>query len=653
MNQPLQFVGSTIDDKYKILSLLGEGGMGSVYLAEQKDLSRKVVIKLLHVNLLQDSDAIARFEREAKLLSTLKHEHLVQLYSGGMYAEQIPYLAMEYIEGNTLADELAALKTLSWERTLRIGIQICKAMEFAHSNSVIHRDLKPSNIILQKSHHGDFVKVIDFGLARGFGSLDQTTLTGTGSLLGSPFYMSPELCSGEKPDHRTDIYSLACVLYECLSAHPPFDTDNAVALLYKHKHELPALISPRISGVAYTDDSQAGLPENLDAVILKALEKSPDRRYQSMSEFASALQGLIDGRTLQFDPSQLSVMKAENNSPQKTRMFLLFFMSCLILTAAGAIIFKAKELRTERSSYESSSDLSWNHLRQTEELIDKASKALSKHDKKKAANLAAQAWRQMLREIASRKGRDGQLEQEIRIMRKFAAISSLIQEVGKKQPSDEISEAQIMHNHLRAAQNYHDQALVLVLLSQGYLAADPFLAIHKLSEAAESFAMAQEHDESEKCLKLAMEIQQEKSLQGDTQIKIDLAKANTELIKGKKKQAIKLATSSLSSLRRLGPSTGQSTMLTIVADILLKSGDMEQAEDLYKEALRNLTLNDGAYRDCHLGLSFIFEQKQQYAQALTEQKYLLEHAHYHSDFGNQGLAETAIERLQEKQESTK
>ena len=213
MHAPSQLIGSLIDGKYKIDCVLGQGGMGTVYLAQQSELSRELVVKVLNFNLAKKEEFVERFHREARILASMQNEHLMQVYSYGLLAGQVPYLAMERVSGITLGELVAKNGKLAWQRAVKIGIQICDAMSVVHAENILHRDLKPSNVmILDSSSEDEQVKVIDFGLGCFLGS-DSVTLTKDGTLLGTPQYMSPEVCSGERSDQRSDIYGLACLLY--------------------------------------------------------------------------------------------------------------------------------------------------------------------------------------------------------------------------------------------------------------------------------------------------------------------------------------------------------------------------------------------------------------------------------------------------------
>lgn len=280
-----RIIGQTIEQKYVILSVLGQGGLGTVYKAKHLHLNRFAAIKFLHRqdNQLSEGDA-ARFEREAKILAALQHEHIVAIYGFGVYANQ-PYMAMGYLDGITLSEFLGRAHEPDFQRIIKIIIQICQALEEAHKNGIVHRDLKPQNIMLLEEPYPDCVKVLDFGLSKLlFDSIDaEQKLTKTGALIGTVHYMSPEMCSGQKADQRSDIYSLGCILYQCLSGQLPFEAEHPIGLLHKQINEQPKALSKSV-------------PELLVLVTFKALQKDPNKRFQSMSELEKALSLIRDGK---------------------------------------------------------------------------------------------------------------------------------------------------------------------------------------------------------------------------------------------------------------------------------------------------------------------------------------------------------------------
>lgn len=289
--------GFVIEEKFKVLSQIGMGGLGTVYKAEQFDLNRTVAIKVLHENILSGDEMSLRFDREAKILANLKHPNIVDVFAFGSITPSMPFMAMEYVDGKSL-DVLLRTEgeQLTWKRVLKIAIQICQGMSFAHLKGVIHRDIKPQNIMIVPGQNGDLAKILDFGLSRVLNEQEALQhLTTTGALLGTVHYMSPELCLGKKADERSDIYALGCTLYECLSGKPPLDSDNPISIINKQVHEIPR--SLRDSGGLRTNN----IPVELDLAISKALQKDPQMRFQTMEEFGQALTAILEGRTEDLD----------------------------------------------------------------------------------------------------------------------------------------------------------------------------------------------------------------------------------------------------------------------------------------------------------------------------------------------------------------
>jgi serine/threonine protein kinase len=274
-------VGTIFQEKYEVLSVAGSGGMGIVFHAKQLDLNRDVAIKLLHANLIHDPEIRARFEREAHALSNLNHKNIGRFYSYGLYQDLLPFIIMEYVEGSSLRGCLNQTDKLPWQRATAIIRQVADAMAYAHELGVIHRDLSPNNIVLLQEPSPDFVKVLDFGLAKIVApeSKDVQKLTQTGALMGSIHYICPELAAGHVPDQRSDIYSLSCIFYECIAGQVPHQADNPIGLMHKHMTEAVTPPSTLVQN----------LPVGLEEVILKGLAKSPELRYQSMRSFITDL----------------------------------------------------------------------------------------------------------------------------------------------------------------------------------------------------------------------------------------------------------------------------------------------------------------------------------------------------------------------------
>ncbi|MBA3855281.1 MAG: hypothetical protein C0507_00080 [Cyanobacteria bacterium PR.3.49] len=276
-------VGEILDGKYGILKRLGIGGMSVVYQARDLSLGRNVAIKMMPLQSGHTTQDLPRFQQEAQTISRLKHPNLVTVFEFNVNTIP-PYLVMEYIEGKSLAEVLASEGPLSLERGINVLRQMCSALAVAHESGVVHRDLKPANILLQKDQTDvELVKIVDFGIAKILqqDNADAQNFTRSGEILGSPLYMSPEQCQGKKLDHRSDIYSMGCVLYAIFAGAPPFQGPTAFETIQMHLHEQPDSISSRRLDLPYAME--------LDSVLFKAMAKEPAGRYQTVAELDEAL----------------------------------------------------------------------------------------------------------------------------------------------------------------------------------------------------------------------------------------------------------------------------------------------------------------------------------------------------------------------------
>lgn len=275
-------VGQVISDRYKVVSVIGHGGMGAVYKVEQIFLRRMFALKTLHGQAYTEV-SMRRFHKEAQAASKLNHPNLVKAHDFGVLENQHPFFVMDLVEGQNLSQYTRKVGTLSVVEVLDIFIPVCFGMNYAHEQGVIHRDIKPGNIMLAvspKEPSGYTPKVVDFGIAKMSENEDghSMTLTRTGEVFGTPLYMSPEQCTGVKVDHRSDIYSLGCVIYETLTGAPPFHGDTALNLMMKHQTTLPSSLKEASMGGEF--------PSELEAIIAKTLMKDPNARYQSFLDLA-------------------------------------------------------------------------------------------------------------------------------------------------------------------------------------------------------------------------------------------------------------------------------------------------------------------------------------------------------------------------------
>jgi tRNA A-37 threonylcarbamoyl transferase component Bud32 len=275
------YIGKLIDDRYLVKALIGRGGMGVVFAAEQVHLRKTMAIKLLHENLISKKQLIARFTREARAISRLSSPHTVSVYDFGRWGELF-YLVMELIEGEPLDGLLEREGPLPAERVAKIVLQMCDSLAEAHKHGIVHRDLKPENImLLRDAAHPDFVKILDFGLAKVQGVDDPYTIHSQRDIFGTPFYMSPEQIRAGDVDGRSDIYAVGALMFRMLTGEHVFRQSNTFDILRAHMMEQ----APRMASVA----PKAHIPEVLERVVAKALEKEPSQRFASMDELGQAL----------------------------------------------------------------------------------------------------------------------------------------------------------------------------------------------------------------------------------------------------------------------------------------------------------------------------------------------------------------------------
>jgi serine/threonine-protein kinase len=273
--------------RYELDGIVGRGGMAEVFRGRDIRLDRIVGVKTLRDDLARDQTFQARFRREAQSAASLNHPSIVAVYDTGedmVGPTPVPYIVMEFVDGRTLRDLLRDDRRLLPERAAEITDGVLRALDYSHRNGIVHRDIKPGNVMLTRS--GD-VKVMDFGIARAV-SDSQMTMTQTAQVIGTAQYLSPEQARGERVDARSDLYSTGCLLYELLVGRPPFTGDSPVAIAYQHVKEdpvPPSQVDPEV-------------PAWADAIVLKAMEKSPADRYQSAGEMRSDIQRALSGAPL-------------------------------------------------------------------------------------------------------------------------------------------------------------------------------------------------------------------------------------------------------------------------------------------------------------------------------------------------------------------
>ena len=277
-------IGTLFLNKYEITDLLGRGGMSAVYKGRQMLMDRWVAIKVLRSEMVQDPLSLKRFQQESKAASMLSHPNVIGVHDFDVTSDGVPYLIMDYVDGKPVSSILRREGQIHPARCVFLFSQACSALAHAHSKGVVHRDIKPSNLmVIVDENEVETIKLVDFGIAKllEFNS-DKPRLTMTGEIFGSPTYMSPEQCGGKTIDARSDIYSLGCVIYECLMGVPPIRGETLLETIYKHVNEAPAPfheVRPDLNSI----------PKALEKVVLKSLEKLPEQRYQTMIEFDNEL----------------------------------------------------------------------------------------------------------------------------------------------------------------------------------------------------------------------------------------------------------------------------------------------------------------------------------------------------------------------------
>ena len=282
-------ISKVLAGRYEVLELIGRGGMAEVYLGRDKRLSRTVAIKLLRSDIAEDPTFQARFRREAQSAAALNHPSIVGVYDFGEEVvtradgstQTVPYIVMEYVQGHTVRELLSEGEAVPIDEAGEIVSGVLQALGYSHRNGIVHRDIKPGNIMLTNTGE---VKVMDFGIARAIED-SAVTVTQTHAVVGTAQYLSPEQARGEVVDARSDIYSCGCLLYELLTGRPPFKGDSAVAIAYQHVRELPVP----------TSQIAPDVPESMDRVVMKALAKHREDRYQNADQMRADLQAAIRG----------------------------------------------------------------------------------------------------------------------------------------------------------------------------------------------------------------------------------------------------------------------------------------------------------------------------------------------------------------------
>jgi hypothetical protein len=323
-------IGRVVSDRYRIVRKLGEGGVGGVYLAEHLLVGRSVALKVLLPD-VERPDVVERFLEEARTVAGIGHENVIDIFYGGRSADGFVFLAMEYLEGVDLGQVLRADGALDWSRARPILLQIARALEAVHRHGIVHRDIKPDNVFLvDRDGRRDFVKLLDFGVAKVVAGTVGEGQTGQGLIAGTPDYMAPEQTQAVRIDHRADVYALGCVMYQMATGEVPFKAASTVALLGKHANELPRPPGARRPDLAIAAD--------VEAVIMRALEKSPERRWPDMAAFAEAIARCRhqSQRRLTPVPAPTAILRVDDSAAHRARRRRGRVVAALGLAVAAA-----------------------------------------------------------------------------------------------------------------------------------------------------------------------------------------------------------------------------------------------------------------------------------------------------------------------------
>ncbi|MBI4850204.1 MAG: SUMF1/EgtB/PvdO family nonheme iron enzyme [Acidobacteria bacterium] len=326
--QNKDYIGKIVNDKYRVVRKIKEGELGTMYQATHIQMDVSVAIKIMHPYLVTDQAAVERFRRGAHAAAKIHHPNAISVLDFGITRDDIVYLAMEYLEGETFRERLQRQKKIIPKEMLKILKPVCSALEAAHRDQIVHRDLKPENIMIYESAGEELVKVLDFGMAKLKSLGTEGVLTSHGLMLGTHSYMSPELCEGVDIDNRSDVYALGIIIYEALTGSLPFNDPTPVGMALKHigsRPSSPRILSPELS-------------ENVEKVLMKALEKRPEARQQSALELAKEFEQALSFKGF---PSNLPKTKPVSNLANS-------FASEPFITQSVPEIFSG-ELRESRS----------------------------------------------------------------------------------------------------------------------------------------------------------------------------------------------------------------------------------------------------------------------------------------------------------------
>jgi hypothetical protein len=304
----------------RLVRRLGRGGMGDVYLGVHQELKKQVAVKILPPDVTRNDELLARFRREAEAAARLEHPNIIEIYDIGCDAG-LHYMIMGFVDGQSVQELVDERKMIEPREAARIALEIARGLQAVHAEGIIHRDIKPANVLLNRRSE---VKLIDFGLA--FDAEDKTTLTVTGSIMGTPWYLSPEQAEGKRADTRSDLYSLGIVLYILVTGERPFTGETHMSVLYKQIHEKPR--DPRLLN--------PDVPPEIAEMTLRAMEKRPERRYQTADEFASDLNRYLRGTYVRR--SGVNAVPDPVKTRRRKSAFLTAAFVAWILGLLGAVV---------------------------------------------------------------------------------------------------------------------------------------------------------------------------------------------------------------------------------------------------------------------------------------------------------------------------
>lgn len=455
--------GVVIEERYEIVCHLGTGGMGSVYKARHLEFERDAAIKILHPKYTADLGAVKRFQREARIISTLNHPHILSVYAFGGYLGFI-YLAMEYAEGSSLGRLIFEEGPLRPAQAIPLLLQICEAMSHAHKNETLHRDLKPDNVMVVKAPDGTrCAKVVDFGLAKLLDGSDGGRLTKTGEVVGDPRYMSPEQCRGEPLDARSDIYSFGCLMYEVFTGRAPFQGNDPVEIMY-------AQISKNVEPFARKYE----LPQALEAIALNSMAKDRNERYDSFDEVFDLLKKVSANPEIKIATTATPQRISKQMTPSQAGVLV----GLLAVGAAAAIAISLDPPTIPAR-------LQWQFAKSPQDQITAALSMASYYQTQKDKEQAL-IWLQRANKLAV-ENKDG-----VAIVRSFIGIGDMLSATQPRPAHEAYSKALVEAEHV-IEQGNTDATIYETIRStlKNYLETDPRASViaHQLAARYMNYKM--------------------------------------------------------------------------------------------------------------------------------------------------------------------